>query len=86
MYNETEAKDAYLQRLDDLAATQDLSEDVRNRVRWLSVAFTIVAAVFVILRFVGRWRQVVRFGVDDWLIVAAWVFLLGNMVFNLVCE
>jgi hypothetical protein len=28
----------------------------------------------------------VRFGTDDWLIVAAWVILVGNMPFNHICK
>jgi hypothetical protein len=39
MYNETVAKDAYVLQLAEYASTQELSEDLRTRVRALSIAF-----------------------------------------------
>lgn len=80
----SDAERAYLQKLTDFAAKQDLTEDSRKYVRDVSIAFTVFAAVFVFLRFVARHRQAARIGTDDWLIVAALVLLIGNMVMNLV--
>lgn len=85
MYDEASAKAAYLQKLQDIATTQDSSEDLRANTRNLSIVFTVVAAVFVCLRFIARWRQAVRIGIDDWLILVALALLLGNLVMNLVC-
>ncbi len=80
----SEAERAYLQKLTDFAAKQDLTEDTRQYVRDVSIAFTVFAAIFVGLRFLARYRQAARIGTDDWLIVAALAVLIGNMVMNLV--
>ncbi len=80
----SDAERAYLQTLTDFAAKQDLTEDSRDYLRNVTIAFTVFAAVFVLLRFVARYRQAARIAVDDWLIVAALLVLCGNMVMNLV--
>lgn len=85
MYDESSAKATYLQTLQDIAATQELSEDLRLHTRNLSIGFTIIAGVFVCLRFAARWRQAVPIGTDDWLILVSLVLLLGNFGMNLVC-
>jgi hypothetical protein len=85
-YDEAVAKAAYIQKLADIASTQDLSEDLRGRTRTLTIFFTVLAAFFVGLRFTARWRQAVYFGIDDWLIVVALVLCIGNMIMNLERE
>lgn len=79
----SEAERAYLQKLADRAAEQNLSEDLRKYVRDTSIAFTVFAGVFVGLRFLARHRQAARIGVDDYLMVAALLVLVGNMIMNL---
>ncbi|KAK4129062.1 hypothetical protein N657DRAFT_668154 [Parathielavia appendiculata] len=79
----SEAERAYLQQLTDFAENQDLTEDSRAYVRNVSIAFTVFAGVFVLLRFVARWRQAAHIATDDWLIVASLAILIGNMVMNL---
>lgn len=80
----SDAERAYLRTLTEFAAKQDLTEDTRVYVRDVTVAFTVFAAVFVALRFLARYRQAARIGVDDWLMVAALAVLVGNMAMNLV--
>lgn len=75
---------AYLQKLQDEADTQNLSQDLRPEVRNLSIAFTILACGVVGLRFLARHRQRAPYGADDWLILAALALLGGNLAFNLV--
>ncbi|KAK3295782.1 uncharacterized protein B0H64DRAFT_154497 [Chaetomium fimeti] len=73
----------YLQKLTDFAAEQDLTEDLRGYVRDVTIAFTVFAGVFVGLRFLARYRQNARILIDDWMMVAAFVVLVGNMIMNL---
>lgn len=75
---------AYLRQLTAIAATQDLTQDDRVYIRNVTVGFTVSATVFVVLRFVSRYRQAARAGADDWLILAAFLVLIGNMVDNLL--
>ena len=79
----SEAERAYLQQLTDFAAKQDLTEDSRDYLRNVTIAFTVFAGVFVALRFFARYRQSAQILMDDWVIVAAFVMLIGNMVMNL---
>ncbi|KAK4098784.1 hypothetical protein N658DRAFT_499020 [Parathielavia hyrcaniae] len=79
----SEAERAYLQQLTDFAEQQDLTEDCRAYVRNVTIAFTVFAGIFVLLRFLARWRQAARIAVDDWLIVVSLLVLVGNMVMNL---
>lgn len=78
------AERAYLQQLEDYAQQQDLDQDLRPNVRALSIAFTVLAAAVVCLRFLARHRQGVPYGADDWLILVSLVLLGGNLVFNMV--
>jgi hypothetical protein len=80
----SDAERAYLQKLTDFAAQQDLSQDTRTYVRDVTIAFTVFAFIFVALRFVARYRQGARIAIDDWLMVGALVVLVGNMAMNLV--
>ncbi|KAF3346871.1 Eukaryotic peptide chain release factor subunit 1 [Verticillium dahliae VDG2] len=80
----TSTKSVYLERLARFAATQDLSQDKRSYVRDFSIACTALAAVFVALRFLARYRQRARLGADDWLALMAFVLLGGNLAINLV--
>lgn len=78
------AERSYLQQLQDEAAHQNLEQDLRPEVRNLSIAFTVLAAFIVGLRFLARHRQNAPYGVDDWLILVSLAFLAGNLVFNIV--
>lgn len=85
--NDTSLSDgerAYLQKLQDAADQQNLEQDLRPEVRTLSIAFTILAAFVVGLRFLARHRQRAPYGADDWLILVSLALLGGNLVFNLV--
>ncbi|KAL2147688.1 hypothetical protein VTI28DRAFT_7040 [Corynascus sepedonium] len=79
----SEAERAFLQQLTEFAAEQDLTEDLRAYVRNVTVAFTVFAGVFVGLRFLARYRQGVRIWIDDWMMVASFLVLVGNMIMNL---
>ena len=79
-----EAKQAYLDRMAEIAATQDLTQDLRPSVRTMSIAFTAIAASFVGLRFFARLKRGVGLGMDDWLSLASLVLLFGNFAMNLV--
>lgn len=85
-FDKAAALAAYKEKLKAEAATQNLSQDLRDPARNLSIAFTIVAAVFVGLRFAARYRKQAQIGMDDWLMVGALVLLVGNMAFNLACR
>lgn len=78
------AERAYLQQLQDAAQQQNLEQDLRPEVQNLSVAFTVLAAVVVGLRFFARHLQRAPYWIDDWLILASLVMLGVNLVFNLV--
>lgn len=83
MYDEAAAKATYAEYLAAAAATQDLAEDRRPETRNLSIVFTVLAAFFVALRFGARRCQAAHIGVDDWLILAALLLLIGSMAINL---
>ncbi|KAK8100060.1 hypothetical protein PG999_010434, partial [Apiospora kogelbergensis] len=83
-YDEAVAKAAYMQHMAEVAAKQDLTEDVRDRSRWLTVGFTLFATVVVAMRFVARRRQGAKLLIDDWLTVVTLVILYGNMIMNIV--
>ncbi|KAK7934839.1 hypothetical protein PG985_000334 [Apiospora marii] len=83
-YDEAAAKAAHIQHMADVAATQDLSEDIRGRARWLTIGFTLFATVVVAMRFVARRRQGAKILIDDWLTVVTLVLCYGNMVMNIV--
>lgn len=85
-YDEVAAKAAYMQHMADLAATQDLSEDIRGRSRWLTISFTLFATVVVAMRFMARRRQGAKLLIDDWLTVVTLVLCYGNMAMNIVCK
>jgi hypothetical protein len=85
-FDEAAALEDYKKKLEDEAARQDLSEDLRPMTRDLSIAFTVFGAVFVVLRFLARKKQRVEIGIDDWLMLAALALLIGNCIFNMVCK
>ncbi|KAJ4297401.1 hypothetical protein N0V88_004322 [Collariella sp. IMI 366227] len=74
----------YLQKLTDFAAQQNLAEDGRAYLRNVSIAFTVFAGVFVSLRFYSRYRHAARILTDDYLIIAALLVLIGNMIMNVM--
>jgi hypothetical protein len=80
----SDAERAYLRKITALAAEQDLTQDQRKYVQDVTIAFTVFAGVFVALRFFARHRQAAFIGIDDWLMVASFVVLIGNMVMNLM--
>lgn len=79
------AEASYFQSLAELAATEYLSQDLREQARVLSIAFTAFAALFVALRFLARSRQAARIRIDDYIVVFALAVLVGSMAVNLVC-
>ncbi|KAK8066779.1 hypothetical protein PG997_013526 [Apiospora hydei] len=83
-YDEAVAKAAYVQHMAEVAATQDLSEDIRGRARWLTVGFTLFATVVVAMRFIARRRQGAKLLIDDWLTVVTLVLCYGNMAMNMI--
>ncbi|KAK8047014.1 hypothetical protein PG996_015078 [Apiospora saccharicola] len=83
-YDEAVAKAAYMQHMAEVAATQDLSEDIRERSRWLTIGFTLFATAVVAMRFMARRRQGAKLLIDDWLIVVTLVLCYGNMAMNIV--
>lgn len=80
------AEREYLQKLQNLAAEQDLTEDARSYVRAITIAFTVLAVVVVGLRFMSRRLQAARILIDDYLMLASVGLLIGNMIMNLICE
>lgn len=74
----------YLQKLTDFAAQQNLAEDGRAYLRNVSIAFTVFAGAFVSLRFYARYRHAARILTDDYLIIAALLVLIGNMIMNVM--
>ncbi|TLD11339.1 hypothetical protein PgNI_06670 [Pyricularia grisea] len=82
-YDEAVAREEYMQHLKDVAATQNLSEDTRQRTLGLTIAFTVFATVVVALRFLARRRQGAAILVDDWLTVVCLLLLFGNMAINI---
>lgn len=85
MYNDTAAREGFAAALLALSHTQDLSETLCHQTRVLVIVITLLAMVFVALRFLGRWRQGVRFGADDWTCLVALTLLYANFIIHLVC-
>ncbi|KAK2008444.1 hypothetical protein LZ32DRAFT_631640 [Colletotrichum eremochloae] len=79
-----QAQRDYLKRLADFAADQNLDEDLRSYVRAITIAFTVLAAFVVGLRFTARHLQGAKYLIDDYTMLAALVLLVGNMVMNLI--
>lgn len=52
-------------------ATTNLQESFQGSYRAGTISMTILAVVFVILRFLSRWKKALRPGLDDYLIVIA---------------
>lgn len=51
----------------------DLNESQQPQLRRETIAVTVLAAVFVILRFISRFKKGLNFGIDDYTIVLALV-------------
>lgn len=85
-YDETLAREEYMQHLKNVAATQDLSQDTRQRSLGLTIGFTVFATVVVAMRFLARRRQGAAIMVDDWLTVVCLLLLYGNMAINIARE
>lgn len=84
-YDEAIAKAEWLRHMGEIAAQQDLSEDVRLRTLVLTIAFTVLAAIVVAMRFLARHRQGAAYLIDDWMIVVSLLILFGNTAMNIVC-
>lgn len=78
------AREAYLQDLAALAATQDLSQDLRGYTKTMVIVFTVLAVLFVALRFLARYRQGLQPGWDDWIILSALLLLGGSDAISFV--
>ena len=85
-YDEAAAKASYLQHMAEVAEKQDLTEDIRDRSRWLTIGFTLFATVVVGMRFMARRRQGAKLLIDDWLTVFTLVLCYGYMAMNIVCK
>ena len=83
-YDEATARAEWLRHMAEVAAQQDLTQDVRPRTLGLTFAFTAMAAVVVAMRFLARHRQGAAYLIDDWMIVVSLAILFGNMVMNIV--
>lgn len=57
----------------DTASEVDLSESRQGELRTTVYSITILAAVFVALRFAARVQRGATFGIDDWMLVVALV-------------
>lgn len=84
-YNVTAAKQAFLDHMADIAASQDLHQNEAPRVRRTAIAVTSLAGMFVVLRLLARLRQRVSFHTDDWLIILTFWGLVANLAITLVC-
>ncbi|TLS25716.1 hypothetical protein PpBr36_07942 [Pyricularia pennisetigena] len=82
-YDEALAREEYMQHLRNVAATQNLSEDTRQRSLGLTIGFTVFATVVVAMRFLARRKQGAAIMVDDWLTVVCLLVLFGNMAINI---
>lgn len=69
---------AYLVAMAKMAKDQDLTEDTSSEVRGLSISFAVLAFLFVVLRHGAKYKQGGKYALDDWLLVVATVFLIGN--------
>lgn len=74
----------YLKGLADAAATQNLDEDIRDYVRAITIAFTVLATVVVGMRLWARRLQGAKIMIDDYAMLAALALLFGNMIINLI--
>ncbi|KAK2028549.1 hypothetical protein LX32DRAFT_639863 [Colletotrichum zoysiae] len=74
----------YLKRLATLAADQNLDDDLRSYVRAITIAFTVLAAFVVGLRFIARHLQGAKYLIDDYTMLASLLILIGNMIMNLI--
>ncbi|KAH8666212.1 hypothetical protein BGZ61DRAFT_365547 [Ilyonectria robusta] len=83
-YNVTAAKQAFLDHMADVAASQDLHQNQAPRVRRTAIAVTSLAGMFVVLRLLARLRQRVSFHTDDWLIIMSFWGLVANLAITLV--
>lgn len=70
---------AFLEAMGKVAATQDLSENKQHYLTSLTISFAVLAAFFVILRFVSRAKTQQPYKWDDWLIVIALALIYVNL-------
>ncbi|KAK8074007.1 hypothetical protein PG994_004906 [Apiospora phragmitis] len=84
MYNDTAAREGFASALAAAALTTNLSEELCNPTRALVIIITCLATLFVVLRFLGRWRHGMAFGADDWTCLLALVLLYANFSVHLV--
>ncbi|KAK8023864.1 hypothetical protein PG993_011930 [Apiospora rasikravindrae] len=84
MYNDTAAREGFASALAAMAHTQDQSEDLSGPTRLLIIVITALATIFVVLRFLGRWKHGMRLGADDWTCLFALVLLYANFGVHIV--
>lgn len=51
-------------------------ESRQGNIRTMMIVFPILAACFVVLRFLARWKRGMRLGIDDWLLLIGMVCTL----------
>ncbi|KAK7917685.1 hypothetical protein PG985_011293 [Apiospora marii] len=84
MYNDTAAREGFASALVAASHVQDLSEELRDQPRTLIIVITVLATLFVVSRFLGRWKQGMHIGADDWTCVLALVLLYANFAVHIV--
>lgn len=85
MYNDTAAREGFAAALEAMSHTQDLSENLCSQTRVLVIVITILATIFVVMRFLGRYKHGMRLDADDWTCLVALVLLYANSVVHIVC-
>lgn len=70
----------------DAATGQDLSQSRQGELRTTTIIMIVLAACFVALRFIARWKAGVYWGIDDYLAVVALFVLCMLMLIMLLSE
>ncbi|KAK8102341.1 integral membrane protein [Apiospora sp. TS-2023a] len=84
MYNDTAAREAFGSALAAASHLQDQSEELCGQTRALVIIITALATLFVVLRFLGRYKHGMYIGADDWTCLLALVLLYVNFAVHLV--
>lgn len=67
-----------------MTTTND-QDNYQGSYRAATIAMTVLGVVFVILRFLARWKKSLKLGPDDYVILAALVPLLTLVGLMLAC-
>lgn len=70
----------------DPTTGQDLSQNRQHELREVTIIMIVLAAAFVALRFIARWKAGVYWGVDDYLAVLSLFVLCMLMLIMLLSE